>query len=119
LVNTAVITNAAPSYAPGRTLIAATTLGADSSAEAQKSVRRHAEVIYGLDTSGWELIAAYPIVEALLATPVGTPLRRPVSLGDGLFVAGDHRDTASIQGALVSGRRAAAAIRSSVTLTPR
>jgi hypothetical protein len=37
-------------------------------------------------------------------------VRRPVDLGDGLFVAGDHRDTASIQGALVSGRRAADAV---------
>jgi len=36
--------------------------------------------------------------------------RQPVDLGGGLFVAGDHRDTASIQGAMVSGRRAAQAI---------
>jgi hypothetical protein len=34
-------------------------------------------------------------------------VRRPVALGEWLFVAGDHRDTASIQGAMVSGRRAA------------
>jgi hypothetical protein len=33
-----------------------------------------------------------------------------VDLGDGLFVAGDHRDTPSIQGALVSGRRAGDAV---------
>ncbi len=37
-------------------------------------------------------------------------MQRPVSLGDGLYIAGDHRDTASIQGALVSGRRVAAAV---------
>jgi predicted NAD/FAD-dependent oxidoreductase len=37
-------------------------------------------------------------------------VRRPVALGDGVFVCGDHRDTPSIQGALVSGRRAAAAV---------
>ena len=37
-------------------------------------------------------------------------LRQPVALGDGLFVAGDHRDPASIQGVLVSGRRAADAV---------
>ena len=28
------------------------------------------------------------------ATPPGTPVRRPVALGDGVFVCGDHRDTA-------------------------
>ena len=38
------------------------------------------------------------------------PVERPVDLGDGLFVCGDHRDQASINGALVSGRRAAAAV---------
>jgi len=35
---------------------------------------------------------------------------RAGDLGDGLFVAGDHRDTASLQGAMVSGRRAARAV---------
>jgi hypothetical protein len=33
-----------------------------------------------------------------------------VELTGGLVVAGDHRDTASIQGALVSGRRAASVV---------
>jgi hypothetical protein len=36
--------------------------------------------------------------------------RRRVDLGDGLFVCGDHRDTASIQGAMFGGERTAAAI---------
>jgi predicted NAD/FAD-dependent oxidoreductase len=31
-------------------------------------------------------------------------------LVDGVYVCGDHRDTSSIQGALVSGRRAAQAV---------
>jgi hypothetical protein len=45
--------------------------------------------------------------------PVQTPPlnpRRRVDLGDGLFVCGDHRDTASIQGAMFSGERTAAAV---------
>ncbi|MFM7871794.1 MAG: FAD-dependent oxidoreductase [Actinomycetota bacterium] len=33
-----------------------------------------------------------------------------MALGEGLFVCGDHRDTASIQGALYSGRRCAEAV---------
>jgi len=37
-------------------------------------------------------------------------VRAPVTLGDGIFVCGDHRDTASIQGALVSGERATEAV---------
>jgi hypothetical protein len=45
--------------------------------------------------------------------PDSSPPFRPkqrVALGDGLFVCGDHRDTPSIQGALFSGRRTAAAV---------
>ncbi|CAA9262611.1 MAG: hypothetical protein AVDCRST_MAG54-2558 [uncultured Actinomycetospora sp.] len=44
---------------------------------------------------------------AVPPTPAG--LRHPVDLGDVLFVAGDHRYTPSVQGALVSGRRTAQA----------
>jgi len=38
------------------------------------------------------------------------PVERPVRLENGLFVCGDHRDTASLHGAMVSGRRAAEAV---------
>ena len=40
----------------------------------------------------------------------GRPFIGPVAGSDGLFVCGDHRDTSSIQGALVSGERAARAV---------
>jgi phytoene dehydrogenase-like protein len=110
VVNTAVLTDVAPGYAPGRALIAATILGADGSSETERIVRRHAGIVYGRDPSVWEHVATYPIAAALPDTPVGTELRRPVRLGDGVYVAGDHRDTASIQGALVSGHRAARAV---------
>jgi hypothetical protein len=49
--------------------------------------------------------AALPAAEP----PLGD-LRRPVDLGDGRYVAGDHRDTPSLQGAMASGARAARAI---------
>lgn len=111
VVNTAVLTDVAPSYAPDRHLVSSTVLGADDSATAERAVRDHLAIIYGTDTTPWQHVATYPIADALPETPPGTPLRRPVSLGDGRYVAGDHRDTASIQGALVSGRRVAAAVR--------
>ena len=44
--------------------------------------------------------------------------RRPVDLADGRFVVGDHRDTPSIQGALVSGRRGARAVLDHLGLRP-
>jgi hypothetical protein len=35
---------------------------------------------------------------------------REVDLGDGLFIAGDHREVAGIAGAMRAGRRAAVAV---------
>jgi phytoene dehydrogenase-like protein len=61
-------------------------------------------------TDGWELLRVDEVRDALPAFPAGRPLRSSVELGEGLFVAGDHRDTPSQQGALVSGRRAAEAV---------
>ena len=120
VVNTAVMTAVAPTYAPaGRCLTATTTLGADGSAQAEEAARRHAGLIYGVDTSGWELVTTHVIKEALPAQAPPLQVRQPVALSERLFVAGDHRDTASIQGALVSGRRAATAVLAQLTRSGR
>ncbi|HEY5980548.1 MAG TPA: NAD(P)/FAD-dependent oxidoreductase [Microlunatus sp.] len=111
LVNSAVLTNVAPGYAPpGRVLIASSTVSADGSADAERTVRRQAGLVYGIDTSDWELVSCQVIAEALPHQPPPLVLRQPPRLAGGVFIAGDHRDTASIQGALVSGRRAADAV---------
>lgn len=111
LVNTVVMSHAAPSYAPpGGALVAASALGVCSDPEHDDDVREHLAWLYGVPTSDWELIAGYPIPYALPAMPVPFDLKRPVRVAEGIYVAGDHRDTSSIQGALVSGRRAAQAL---------
>ena len=98
MVNTAVMTAVALTYAPaGRCLTATTTLGAEGSAQAEEAARRHAGLIYGVDTSGWELLTTHVIKEALPAQAPPLQVRQPVALSERLFVAGDHRDTASIQ----------------------
>jgi len=76
--------------------------------------RRHAGLLYGVDPFRWELLRTDVIEHALPVHPAGQPLQQRVVVGDGLYVAGDHRDTPSIQGALVSGRRAADAVLASV-----
>ena len=111
LVNTVVLTHAAPDYAPaGSALISASALGVWDSPEHESAVREHLAWLYGVATHDWELLASYPIPYALPAMPVPFELQRPVRTADGVYVAGDHRDTSSIQGALVSGRRAAQAL---------
>jgi hypothetical protein len=54
-------------------------------------------------TFGAEVTAAGP-------TTVGTEQGRAVVRTDVIVAAGDHRNTSSIQGAMVSGRRAARAV---------
>lgn len=110
VVNAAVMSNAAPSYAPaGRHLVQATTLlRGEGPSEAE--VRAHAGAILGADPASWEVVTVHRVERALPVQAPPVTVRQPVHLGDGLYVTGDHRDTASIQGALVSGRRAARAV---------
>ncbi len=111
VLNTAVMTNVAPGYAPpGRPLLASTVLGSDGSAAAERDARRHAGLIYGVDPTRWDLVSTSVVPSALPEQRPPLDVRRPVTTASGVHVAGDHRDTASIQGALVSGRRAAAAV---------
>lgn len=114
LANTSVLTSVAPSYSPDhRHLIASTVLGTPGTgAPAEPEVRRLAGAVYGVDPAPWEHLGTAAVPEALCSFTPPTPdrLRRGAALGDGLFVAGDHRATPSIQGALASGRRAARAV---------
>ena len=109
LVNSVVITAAAPEYAPpGRQLISSSVLGTDVD---EQAVRQQLRDWYGPAVDQWEQVGVYRIPRALPAAPPPQDrLRTPVRCGDGRYVAGDHRDSPSTQGALVSGRRAADAV---------
>jgi hypothetical protein len=110
ITNTVVLTLAAPSYAPpGRHLIA-TTATAEAGLD-EPAVRRHLAQLYGKPTDDWEHVATVRADPGLVtAPPLQCDLRQPVRLSGTLFVAGDHRDSPSVQGALVGGRRAARAV---------
>ncbi len=110
LANTAVLSNAAPTYAPpGRALVAASAVGAAPVPESV--VRAELARLYGVATDDWPLLGVVSLPAALPAAPPPQQrLRKPVALGDGRYVAGDHRDSPSIQGALASGWRTAGAL---------
>ncbi|MEV4614229.1 FAD-dependent oxidoreductase [Kitasatospora sp. NPDC049258] len=105
-----------PSYAPaGRALIATTVLGRQSfdpggPAGAEPAVRRRLAELYGTGTADWEFLSVRHQPDAVPAMPPPHNVRRPVRLLAGLYTCGDHRDTSTVQGALVSGRRAAQAV---------
>ncbi|NYE37284.1 glycine/D-amino acid oxidase-like deaminating enzyme [Nocardioides cavernae] len=107
LVNVAVVSRAAPSYAPpGRHLVQASALLGPGRDTDEGSMRRHAGDLLGVDPRAWEVVARHDVPHALPAQPAPFSPARPLRHGD-VVVCGDHRDTGSIQGALVSGQRAA------------
>lgn len=106
--NAAVVTTAAPSYAPaGRHLVQASALMRTGSVPTVQEVLTHTGDLYAVDTGEWELVLRHEVPQALPAQLPPLSTRRPMQVGDSIILAGDHVDTASIQGALVSGERAA------------
>ncbi|MFJ2861614.1 NAD(P)/FAD-dependent oxidoreductase [Kitasatospora sp. NPDC087314] len=105
-----------PSYAPaGQALVATTVLGrrsfdAGGPAGLEPTVRARLAELYGASTTGWQFLNVRHVPDALPTMPPPHNPRRPVRVLAGLYVAGDHRDTSTVQGALVSGRRAAQAV---------
>jgi phytoene dehydrogenase-like protein len=111
LVNTVVMTNAAPSYASnGRTLISSSALGVHPSAQSESQVRSHLASLYKVPTGNWTHVATYPIPDALPMMSAPHNVEQSVRLTDGVYIAGDYRQVSSINGALASGRRAAEAL---------
>lgn len=111
VVNSVLLTAAAPEYAPeGCHLVSSSVLGVDHGPHLETRVRHRLAVLYETDTRTWEHVATYPIENALPRMVAPFELRRAVRAGSRRYVCGDHRDTSSIQGAMVSGRRAAQAL---------
>jgi hypothetical protein len=118
VINSSVLSNVAATYAPdGATLVSSSVLGTGAATADENEVRKHLRVLYGRSTESWQLVERVEVPAALPAMPPPLPLRKPVRYVDTTYVCGDHRDTGSIQGALVSGRRAAAAVLSDLGRT--
>jgi protoporphyrinogen oxidase len=115
VLNIAVMSNIAPAYAPeGQHLIAAAIPGCNDDqlrdADLESVARHQLTTMFGAIVNDWRHLRTYRINHGQPDQSPPFQPKDPVSLGDGLFVCGDHRDTASIQGALYSGRRCAEAV---------
>ena len=118
VVNTSVISNVAPSYASnGRHLVSSTCVGVHEGPGDEQAVRTQLALIYGRDTRRLGARAHRRHRSGPAGDAPAAPRPLPVEFAmvgaggtegnGGVVVAGDHRDTSSIQGAMVSGRRAA------------
>jgi phytoene dehydrogenase-like protein len=107
LVNTVVVSDAQPRYSPDRrALVASSTLQPIREVE----VRDEIAAAHDVAPDDLEHLTSVTVPGAQPAAVPPLRLRRPVDLGDGLYVCGDHRDTPSIQGAMASGARAGRAV---------
>jgi hypothetical protein len=104
----------APEYAPpGKALVVTSVLGAHGEVmELELRVRQQLRAWFGGAVDGWRLLRADVVHHALPAEPPSAlePAQRPLRTPSGITVCGDHRDNASIDGALTSGRRAAESV---------
>lgn len=113
--NFAVMSSVSEAYAPpGAALCCATVLDASNmnDVELEYGVRRQMMAWFGPHVARWRHLRTYHIPRALPAQvpPALSPAEREVRLRKGVYLCGDYRDNASINGALQSGRRAAEAI---------
>jgi hypothetical protein len=113
--NLAVMSDVARPYAPtGRSLVSVSLVGVPTLADEalDRVVREQLTGWYDEQVAGWDLLRVDRIAYAQPRQDVADlpSLAREVRVGEQLWVCGDHRDTGSIQGALVSGRRTADAI---------
>lgn len=104
LVNSIVISQVSPKYAPaGQHLVSATSL----SSITESVFRKELANIWQVNTQQWEYVANYEIKQSLPAHLPGQSKSRNSFVSDGIYLAGDHMATPSQQGAMKSGYLAA------------
>ncbi|MCH2180777.1 MAG: FAD-dependent oxidoreductase [Mariniblastus sp.] len=124
IINLSVPSQVAPAYAPpGESLVSVSVLGtveAEREAGLQRQVVEQLTEWFGSQVNDWRHLKTYRIPYALPSQdpPALSPVEKPIHLPGNLFACGDYLDTGSIQGsiqgAMVSGRRAGQAVATSL-----
>ena len=102
--------NSVPNFAPaGKSLISVSLVNSTAANESSLAlVLNQLRELFGSQVDAWQHLRTYNIPHALPVQPAGFgQTSRESSLQDGTILCGDHLETSSIQGALVSGRKAA------------
>ena len=116
--NVAVMSAVSPAYAPpGKHMVVASVVGEAPLPGAalerlDEAVRAQLSKWFGPQVASWSKLAAYPLAHALPQQRHAEWEQSPVRLGGagGVYMCGDYLETASIQGALASGRQAGQAV---------
>lgn len=113
--NVVSLTDCAPTYAPpGENLIAVNLVGTDHGDHSVmlRKVRDHLLLMFGPDAEFWRLLRVDRTPRSLpdQSLEAKEPMHKSVRIRTGLYVAGDHVDASSTNGAMCAGRRAAEAI---------
>ncbi len=102
-----------PSYAPrGTALISVSHVGIPQADDTslEQAVRAELAGWFGAAVDDWSLLRVDRIPHALPRMMPGRPLEGDVLEASGVTICGDYLETPSINGAMVSGRRAAEAV---------
>ncbi|MDX1429304.1 MAG: FAD-dependent oxidoreductase, partial [Rhodothermales bacterium] len=112
--NAVILTNVAPSYSKSGACLISVTVLSDwrGDEDLESAVRGQLLEWFGERTGTLDHIRTYSISDALpdQRPPFLSPPRKDPRVEPGIFRAGDYLDTASINGALAAGRRAAEAV---------
>jgi phytoene dehydrogenase-like protein len=103
-----------PQYAPSdRALISATVVGLpdEDDAQLERRVRAQLQTWFGPAVPEWTHLRSYRLPQSLPRMQTPVRVHAPRSIGDcRVWIAGDHMDTPSINGAMRSGRLAAESV---------
>ena len=106
-LNVAIITNIAPSYSSNNETLIASAIPGHYTPEALQSVTEQMRNWFGEQVDDWKHLRTYSIRHGQPDFQPKMPFRRTTQIDATKWICGDHRDTPSIQGAMVSGRRTA------------
>ncbi len=111
--NVCVLSDVAPSYAPpGQSLISVTVLGVHADPDLPEQIQKELGAWFGEQVNEWRHLRTDLIKQALPEQLPGSGSdQKPGFLKlNGIWICGDHVTSASIEGAIISGKRTAMAI---------
>ena len=105
--NVAILTNVAPSYSSNQEALISAAIPGRYETEVHEEVIDQMKNWFGEQVDTWRHLRTYSIRHGQPDFQSKMPFRKLNQINSTLWICGDHRDTPSIQGAMVSGRRTA------------